>query len=177
VPTLPPGASTSLLPSLVVEQWQEFLGYVLSFLVIGLYWLLHRRVFIYVDRHDRPLLWLNLLFLLVVAFLPYATAIFSTYPGRFGVIFYAGTQTLTGLLLAVMWVYAAREELVAEGLTSRLVGIQAGRFAASPLVFLLSIGVAFVDPLLGIASWGLLLPINAFFETRMTSEIARQRET
>ncbi|WP_327050816.1 TMEM175 family protein [Halomicrococcus gelatinilyticus] len=176
VPTLPPGASTSDLPSLVVEQWQEFFGYVLSFLVIGLYWILHRRVFAYVDRHDRPLLWLNLLFLLVVGFLPYATAMFSTYPGRFGVMFYAGAQALTGFVLATTWAYAARKDLVAEGLTSRLVGIQAARFVASPLVFLLSMGVALADPLLAIATWVLLVPVTAFFETRTTAEIERIRQ-
>lgn len=176
VPTLPPGASTSELPSLVVEQWQEFFGYVLSFLVIGLYWILHRRMFVYVDRHDRRLLWLNLLFLLVVGFLPYATAMFSTYPGRFGVMFYAGAQALTGFVLAATWAYAARKELVAEGLTSRLVRIQAARFVASPLVFLFSMVVALVNPLLGIGTWFLLAPVTAFFETRTTAEIERMRQ-
>jgi hypothetical protein len=101
---------------------------------------------------------------------------FSTYPGRFGVMFYAGAQALTGFVLAATWAYAARKDLVAEGLTSRLVGIQAARFVASPLVFLFSMVVALVDPLLGIATWFLLVPVTAFFETRTTSEIERMRQ-
>lgn len=81
VPEIPPGASLSVLPDLVAEQWHEFFGYVLSFLTIGMYLVLHRRV-AQIDAHDRRLLWLNLLFLLFVAFVPYATSMFATPRGK-----------------------------------------------------------------------------------------------
>jgi len=49
VPTVPAGSSLSVLPELVLEQWDEFVGYALSFLVIGLYWVLHRHIFVHID--------------------------------------------------------------------------------------------------------------------------------
>ena len=88
IPEVPSGNATAALPRLILEQWPDFLAYVLSFLVIGLYWSLHRRTFIYISQHDRGLVWLNLVFLLV-AFIPYGTSLFSRYPSRFGMIFYA----------------------------------------------------------------------------------------
>ncbi|WP_435364499.1 TMEM175 family protein [Haloarchaeobius sp. DYHT-AS-18] len=168
VPTITGTATDRALAELVFEQWHELFGYVLSFLVIGLYWVLHRRVFIYVTGHDRRVLWLNLGFLLLVAFLPYATSLFSTYPTtRFGVVFYSVVQAMTGLSLALLWVHAARRHLIAEGLTSPTVLLQAARFLATPTVFLFAALLAFVNPTFGILSWLLVVPVNGFFELRL----------
>jgi len=171
VPELPPDAPPSVVQARVLEQWDEFLGYVLSFLVIGLYWTLHRRVFVHVERHDRVVLWLNLLFLLFVAFVPYGTSVFSTYPDRFGVSFIAAVLALTGVSLALLWIYASRKQLLEEGLTSRVVGIQAARFLASPIVFTGSIAIATVDPTWGMLTWLLLVPINAVLNSRLVESV------
>lgn len=172
VPVLAPGAPGSRLPTLVADEWQSFFAYALAFLVIGLYWTLHRRVFIHIDRHDRGLVWLNILFLLWVAFVPYATRLFSTYPGRFGVMFFAAVLAATGLSLSLLWGYASRRSLIEAGLTSRTVQLQALRFLASPVVFVVSIPVAAVDPLWGILTWFLLLPLNGAFQTRLVESLA-----
>ncbi|MCO8242460.1 TMEM175 family protein [Haladaptatus sp. AB643] len=171
VPVIPAGASESELPIRVLEQWNEFFGFVLSFSVIGLYWVLHRRVFVHVERHTKGIVWLNLLFLLMVAFVPYATSMFSTYPGRFGVMFLAGVLALTGFSLAALWLYASRSELIEEGITSRTVGIQAARFLASPLVFVASILVAAFDSTVAIFLWVLLIPINAALQSRLIESV------
>jgi len=171
VPELPPGAPSPVVQERVLEQWDEYFGYVLSFLVIGLYWTLHRRVFVHIERHDRGVLWLNLLFLLFVAFVPYGTSVFSTYPDRFGVSFIAAVLALTGVSLALLWIYASRRQLLAEGLTSRVVGIQAARFLASPLVFTASIVVATFDPTWAMFTWLLLVPINGALNSRLVESL------
>ncbi|WP_439027223.1 TMEM175 family protein [Haloarchaeobius sp. DT45] len=173
VPTLEPGVVEDALPGLVIGQWHELFGYVLSFLVIGLYWVLHRRAFIYVTTHDHKLLWLNLVFLLLVAFLPYATSLFTTHPTtRFGVVFYSCVQALTGFSLALLWLYAARKNLVAEGLASSLVRLQTARFLGTPVVFTFAAFLALVEPGLGILAWLLIVPVNAFFEIRLAGSTA-----
>ena len=171
VPEIPPGVSAEVLRTLVAEQWNEFVGYVLSFLVIGLYWTLHRRIFVFIEAHDRGILWLNLLFLLFVAFVPYGTSVFSTYPTRLGVSVLAAVLALTGLSLALLWMYASRNRLLQEGLTSRVVTIQATRYLVSPLVFLLSIVVAAFDSTVAVLTWGLLLPINAILNSRLVESL------
>lgn len=173
VPTVPADGTTGALPGLVADQWHEFLGYVLSFLVVGLYWTLHRRVFVHIDRHDRGVLWLNLLFLLLVALVPYATSVFTANPGRFGVTFYAAVLALTGFSLAFLWLYALRRSLVETGLTSLSVELQAARFLVSPLVFAASIPVAAYDPLAAVATWLLLVPLNAVFQSRIVASLER----
>jgi len=171
VPEVPAGQSTAVLPELIVDQWSDFFAYVLSFLVIGLYWLLHRQTFVHISRHDRGLVWLNLVFLLLIAFVPYGTSLFSSYPSQFGVMFYAAVLALTGLSLTVLWAYASRQDLIETGLTSRAVLLQGARFLVSPLVFVLSIGVAVFDPQVAILTWFLLLPLNAVFESRIVRSL------
>ncbi|WP_049995992.1 TMEM175 family protein [Halococcus sediminicola] len=171
IPTIPAGSTVAVLRDLITKQWQEFFAYLLSFFVVGFYWVLHRRVFIHIDRHNRGVLWLNLLFLLFVGFVPYATSMFTAYPDQFGVTFYAGMLALTGFSLTLLWGYASRKELIEEGLTSLTVGIQAARFLASPVVFVLSAIIAMFDPTIAILSWLLLLPINSVLESRLVASL------
>lgn len=171
IPEVSAGTPTSVVQELVFEQWNEFLGYALSFLVIGLYWTLHRRIFANIEAHDRGILWLNLLFLLFVAFVPYATSVFSRSSGQFGVSFIAGVLALTGISLALLWIYASRKQLLVEGVPSRAVVIQAARYLASPLVFTVSIGVATVDPMWAVLTWLLLVPINGILDSRLVESL------
>ncbi len=171
VPTLPAGSTVAVLPTVIAEQWHEYLAYLLSFLVIALYWVLHRRVFIHIDRHSRGILWFNLLFLLFIALIPYATGVFVTYPSQLGVVVYAVMLALTGFSLTLLWGYASRKQLIEAGLASRTVEIQAARFLASPILLLMSAVIAVFDPTIAILSWVLLVPINAVFESRLIASL------
>jgi len=176
VPAVAPGSSPSLVADLVAEQWQEFLGFVLSFLVIGFYWMLHRRTFVHIERHERGVVVLNLVFLLAVAFVPYATSVFTTYPNEFGIQFLSAILALTGFSLALLWIYASRNELFEAGLTSRTVGIQAAKFLASPLVFLAAVLVATVDERLAMLTWLLLIPVNGALQSRLVESLQEAAE-
>jgi uncharacterized membrane protein len=171
VPTVPAGSSSAVLLAAVAEQWQEFFGFVLSFLVVGQYWVLHRRIFLHVERHPRGVVYLDLLFLLLVAFVPYATGVFAAYPTSFGVAFLSVALGATGLSLALLWIYAARAEIVEEGLTSRAVQIQATRFLASPLVFFAAVPLAFLDPRFAFLAWLTLVPINGALGSRLAEAL------
>ena len=58
--TAPPGGLVMLLP----EMLPKMAGHVITFAILGIYWIAHHNMFKYVHRHDRTLLWLNNLFLL-----------------------------------------------------------------------------------------------------------------
>src|SRR5689334_7201750 len=53
--------------------------YVLSFLVIGIYWISHHFQFQYVRSANRTTLWINIFFLMAVATLPFSTAVLGRY--------------------------------------------------------------------------------------------------
>lgn len=59
----------------------KFIGFIISFLLIGLYWTIHHRMFGYVTSYDRKLLVLNLLFLFFIALMPFSNGFYSEYAG------------------------------------------------------------------------------------------------
>src|SRR5205823_9759568 len=120
-------------------------SYVISFMAIGLYWLGHHRQLHFVERFDGGALLIDLVFLMSVAFLPFPTLLLNHYFGSVAVIFYASSIAATGVLLAILWLYAARRGLLRDA-DERLRTYFALRALFVPLVFLLSIPVAVVGP-------------------------------
>src|ERR1700680_4108532 len=57
----------------------DILSYVISFAILGTYWIRHHTMFHYVVRVDRVLLWLNILFLMTIGFIPFSTALIGRY--------------------------------------------------------------------------------------------------
>jgi uncharacterized membrane protein len=163
VPDVPSDVAAQEVPGLVFELWPKLFSYILSFLVIGLYWIGHHQTFRYVRSYDRTLLWLNLAFLLSISFIPFPTDLLGEYGGlRFTVIFYAVSLGLARLLLALVWWYVVKGPiLTSDDLDRRLANYHFWRSLAIPAIFFLSIGVAFFSPNAAIASWVLLILVDA----------------
>ena len=78
---VPHVVGTQSLPEKLVELWPSYLGYAISFLVIGTVWANHHNRFRLISRSDHILLFLNIVFLMCVAFIPFPTACSPTiYP-------------------------------------------------------------------------------------------------
>jgi uncharacterized membrane protein len=142
----------------ILSIWPSYLGYILSFLVIGLFWMGHHRKFRLIRQYDPGLLRLNLLLLLGVAFTPFPSALLSEYGNRTATIFYALTMTIIGLLHAVVWIYAARNHrLIDSSFSPQQIRDETLRALITPGIFLLSIGLAFLDPFATVAKLSWLL--------------------
>lgn len=77
----------------------NYIGFLISFLVVGRFWIGHHAQFAHVETTDRAVVWRNLLFLGVIAFMPFPTAVLVEHAGSaVGVIFYSGWLMLAGLL-------------------------------------------------------------------------------
>jgi uncharacterized membrane protein len=84
----------------------KFIGFFISFMIVGLYWTIHHRMFGFVINYDKKLLWLNLLFLLSVALMPFSTGFYSVYILRLlktPVIIYVANICLLGLTNFLLW--------------------------------------------------------------------------
>ena len=67
------------LATQILQQWPSFAAYVLSFFIIGVVWINHHYLFTLTNTVDRRLMLYNLLLLLFVAAIPYATATYADY--------------------------------------------------------------------------------------------------
>jgi uncharacterized membrane protein len=101
----------------MVRLWPSYLTYLVSFSTIGAIWLGHSAITDYLERADAVFMRLNLLLLMVVAFLPFPTRLFADFlgkdkPERVAANIYGITLLVASTLLLVLWRYAVRERLV-----------------------------------------------------------------
>ena len=162
VPEVSPALAATQLPAKVLALGPKFFSYALSFLVIGTYWIAHHQTFRYVRSYDRTLLWLNLLFLLSISFIPFPTDLLGEYGElRFAVIFYASSVGLARLLLALEWFYIIKGPIrTGEELDGRMARFHMFRSLAIPAVFVVSIVISFFSVALAIWSWLLLFLVD-----------------
>ncbi|MFD0862016.1 TMEM175 family protein [Sungkyunkwania multivorans] len=95
----------------------NFVGFLVSFFVIALYWIAHLRLMKYVSSIPSKLLWLNILLLLFVVLLPFSTAFYSggfVHTGPF--VFYSLNLAIIGIFNYLMIRYVSKKEGVALGL-------------------------------------------------------------
>ena len=168
-------------PGALWAMWPEILTYVLTFLIVGTYWMSHQHLFEYLARADSVLAWLNVLFLMSVAFLPIPSKILGDY-GAIGAAerFYALSLMLPGLLLIATWWYATRQHrLVKNDLDPILIRHRLERLLIAPAVFVLAIGLSYINPHVAVAS--LVLVVVAVFAHelwhRRRLERARREDT
>ena len=142
----------------LADMWHEYLAYIISFLVIGTFWMAHHRKYHFIKRYDSRLMMLNLLFLMIVAFIPFPSSIISKYPDRSATIFYAMTMVLAGIFLSGIWWYASyRNRLIDAEVDAKQRKHQFITPLITSSIFLLSIGITFWDANLARFSWLLIL--------------------
>jgi uncharacterized membrane protein len=99
----------------VADEWPSYLAYVTSFLTVGGVWLAHHRLFSHLRYIDPHLMRLNILLLMVAAFLPFPTGLLaeafdaSREAGRAAVVVYGVTAGMIEALMGAAWRYAATQ--------------------------------------------------------------------
>src|SRR5262245_50872570 len=106
-----PENSEHRLLAAFLEQWPSFLAYVVSFATIGVAWLGHSAITDYLDHGDVLLARINLLFLMVVSFLPFPTRLLAENiheegAERVAATVYGLNLALVSVLLWALWSYA-----------------------------------------------------------------------
>jgi uncharacterized membrane protein len=146
---LPAGLS-ALLPTIGV--------YVLSFLLIGMYWVFHHYTFLFMKEADGVLLWLNILFLLFISFLPFPTSLMGTYAFHTIPIVFYGLNLLcanmTGLL-SILYLNRNRN-LASEVFTEKIYKSQIRIYLIVNGCYLGCIGLAFFYPKLSCVLFGIV---------------------
>jgi uncharacterized membrane protein len=102
-----------LLTSLV-DRWPEVLAFVTSFTFIANFWVGHTMQFHHVRQFDGGLMWLALLQMMCIAFMPFPTSVVSKHTSEpVANLFYFGTVLLTLVVMELMWWYiSSRHRLV-----------------------------------------------------------------
>jgi uncharacterized membrane protein len=159
VPEIPERLVDEQVPGRLLALWPKYLSYVLSFVVILMYWMAHHITFRAIKRYDRTLIWLNSLFLMCIAFLPFPTSLLGEYgDNQLAVAIYAASVAVARLLLTAVWWYASSgHRLIDESFPESTIRIYLVRGLAVALAFVISIGISFFSVSAAMYFWILLV--------------------
>ena len=136
----------------IAETGPELLAWVISFLIVGMYWAWHRDLFNQVRYVNRDVVWLNLLFIMPAALIPFAASVLGEYHDEpIALHLYGAVLILTALLRWLLYGYVMRRpSLLWEppGTRTRRIG---GLLAGAPIViYVIAMLVASAAPLLSL---------------------------
>ena len=144
---VPIGPPEELAASLLA-LWPKFLVYAISFVQLGIYWAGHRSQFNFIRREDHALRWISLLFLALVALIPFSTQLVGNYLElRIALGIYAANFVALGLVLAWHWRHATRAfALVDPDLPAAVVSTGYRRCLTAPLLYTVAFLLSAASP-------------------------------
>jgi TMEM175 potassium channel family protein len=154
----------SLGPELL-RIWPSYVAYAVSFITLGIIWMNHHLVMHQVSHVDRTFLLLNVLFLMVIAFIPFPTRLLSLYittgDAQAAALAYGVTLTVTAILFNALWRYAAfGRRLIRADAEARVVDGISRSYLPGPIIYFVATVVALISPRV---SAGLYLLIALFY--------------
>jgi uncharacterized membrane protein len=159
---IPAGTSKADLPSALVSLWPNYMAFLISFFVIGLYWSTYIRLLKEIVRTDRTLIWLNLLFLLFIVIIPFSTRVISLYLTPLTIIIYAGLVACAGYMHSFLRIYAGHNHrLISKKYSSRHIRRGIALSLIAPICFTISIGIVFINTLAAQLFWVLIFVLHA----------------
>jgi uncharacterized membrane protein len=140
-----PKPGSSLLTGLLGE-WPAYAAYATSFLTIGIIWVNHHAVLERLERIDRGFLFLNVVFLLFVALIPFPTKVLSQYLQSGGdyahvaAAAYGVAMILMGISFSALNYYASVRGLIPQ--REKLTSWQQVRYSIGLLMYLVGTAVS-----------------------------------
>ncbi|MBV8164115.1 MAG: DUF1211 domain-containing protein [Candidatus Eremiobacteraeota bacterium] len=150
-------SSTRSLSDALLHLWPSYFAYVLSFVMIGIYWANHHYVFKLYAKTNHAFNLLNLLFLLFIALLPLPTLTLSDYLLDPNNRTMAAAMYSSGLLLqaatwSLMWLYASwGGRLLDPHLEAGFVRTLTYQYLGSVALYAIALGVCIVNATAGLA--------------------------
>jgi uncharacterized membrane protein len=161
----------------LVASWPQYAAYVVSFLTIGIIWINHHAMIGRLRAADHTILILNLLLLMTVVLLPFATDLIATYlrhpQGRsLAAALYAGTSVLMAVTFSLLnrRILLRRPDLLRDSLSLARRRQIFARAASGTVPYIVAVGVAFVSAYASLAICGAIavfyaLPIASGHES------------
>jgi uncharacterized membrane protein len=153
IPDIHADVSDKLLLRSLGHLIPKFVGFIISFMLIGLYWTVHHRMFGFVTSFDGKLLRMNLFFLFFIALMPFSTGFYGEYSGpdlflkelKVPMTFYVLNFFCMGITNYLMWVRICNpKNKLADPPVESIVAAQGkARSLVVPCIFLLMLPIAY----------------------------------
>jgi uncharacterized membrane protein len=138
------------------HQWPKYFAYILSFVIVGIYWANHHYLFKFFKKTDHIFNMLNVLFLMTIAFLPYPSGILGEYiitpeHSKYAVNFYAFSIWLPAFSWLIMWLYAKnKKRIIDHRLTENFLKSMTWQYIISNILYITAFLVSLISPFVSI---------------------------
>ncbi len=103
----PQAATNHELLHQLIALWPAFVSFVISFAILGIFWFGHRMESHWIVRSDRIHIWITLLLLICIAFLPFSASLLGkNMKQRLALMIYGANMVLASTMRCVHWCYA-----------------------------------------------------------------------
>jgi uncharacterized membrane protein len=172
VPDIADRTSSSDLWHALDDMSSQVLMFFISFAVIGSFWMAHHRHFSRLSAIDRQATTVNLVYLALIAFLPFPSSLLGEYADNsVAVVIYATCIAAIAALAALMSEIAVRHGLLRRPATPAVIRWQRLPPLIPAAYFLATIPLAIVAPSTAVYSWILLFPLSVIVQRRMPAEV------
>jgi len=169
IPEIHENVSDAVLLQALGHQVPKFIGFIVSFMLIGMYWTVHHRIFGFVINYNRRLLWLNLFFLFFIVLMPFTTGFYSEYAGadlfrkqlKVPMTLYVLNLCGAGLLNYVLWVYVSnpKHQLIDASTDTLTIRTAKMRSIVVPCMFFCMLPVAYFVHVIVAVYIPMLIPV------------------
>ena len=170
-------AGTELVKRLF-DLWPKMLSFVISFVILAIYWVAHHRQFHYIKHSNRALIWINMMFLMAICLIPFSTSLLGEYRElEMSILVYGGNSIVIASLLYAQWRYVTTSHhgrLVDENLDPISKTTLSRRTLLGIIVYLIATGFSFVYTQLSPFPFVLVL-IPAFLPNKTIQRITFRR--
>ncbi len=169
VPTITGSMGTTGLQTALYNLIPDLFAYVITFILLGVLWIGHQASFSHITRIDRRLLWVNLLQLMGVGLIPFATALLGRYPMQpIAVVIYGSNGLAVTALYIVLWYYPRLKNLAHEEPSPEVTTYRGRVVIVGPIIYALAIGFAYVSVYVSLALYAAVTVFYIAFGGRYT---------
>ena len=156
------------IKNFLLAQLPDLGIYIITFVLIAVYWLEHLHQFQYYRRTDATHLWLQIFSLMGVALIPYSNDLTTLYANNFYVqVFYSLNLFWVGIFFYFTWVYATtRCRLVDADLDRDVISAIRANALVEPAIALIAVGAALITPWLWQVTFLLVPVVYVFLERK-----------
>lgn len=141
---------------LVILSHQLYI-YAFSFALLASFWKANHHQFFYIRESDSALIWINIIWLMFVALVPFSTNFVSNYGShQIPMLFFNFNMLFIGIFFSLNWTYVTRKDYFIEGMTQKSISRVKKINYELPFVALIAIGMTFISPELSPFSYFLL---------------------
>ncbi len=169
VPEVTENVSDKALLQALSNLIPKFIGFIISFMMIGLYWTVHHRMFGLVTSYTPALLRLNLFFLFFIVLMPFSMGFYGDYMGaklverqlKVPMTFYVLNLCFVGLLNYFMWRYIAnpKNKLIGHPVDPMVLKMGKARAIIVPIMVFCMLPVAYMFTVAAAVYIPMLVPI------------------